>query len=220
MADIQVGAIERPKDSLIAPGRAVDLTELMRETGFTDKEMELMESSIAESTDLISLEEVALNAVKGIYKDNSGEFTIKGNPDLHMAQEIMFSKEYDQTIERINKPLVEFNHLVNERLQKNSQNASSALKYTILALSVSVVVISIVLLMGVLLLLKKIVVPIKKCSDYSYEVSEGNLDALVSTISGSKDNELNVMAESLTIMVSNLKSRIAEAEQQRETASA
>jgi Signal transduction histidine kinase involved in nitrogen fixation and metabolism regulation len=116
--------------------------------------------------------------------------------------------------------LVEFNHLVNERLQKNSQNASSALKYTILALSVSVVVISIVLLMGVLLLLKKIVVPIKKCSDYSYEVSEGNLDALVSTISGSKDNELNVMAESLTIMVSNLKSRIAEAEQQRETASA
>ena len=219
LADIQVGAINRPEDSLIAPGRTISLTDLMREAGFTDKEMELMDSSIKESTDLITLEEIAMNAVKGIYKDDKGEFSIKGEPNMKLAQEIMFSKEYVQTIHKINKPLVEFNHLVNERLQHNSQQASTSLKYTILALSTSVVVLSIILIMGVILLLRKIVVPIKKCSDYSYEVSEGNLAAQAPVISGAEDNELKVLSESLTIMVVNLKSRIAEAEQQREAAS-
>ena len=73
--------------------------------------------------------------------------------------------------------------------------------------------------MGIILLLKKIVAPIKKCSDYSYEVSEGNLAAQVPAISGAEENELKVLSDSLTIMVTNLKSRIAEAEQQREAAS-
>jgi Signal transduction histidine kinase involved in nitrogen fixation and metabolism regulation len=167
----------------------------MREAGFTDKEMELMDSSIKESTDLITLEEIAINAVKGIYKDDKGEFSIKGEPNMKLAQEIMFSKEYVQTIHKINKPLVEFNHLVNERLQHNSQQASTSLKYTILALSTSVVVLSIILIMGVIFLLRKIVVPIKKCSDYSYEVSEGNLAAQAPVISGAEDNELKVLSE-------------------------
>ena len=219
LADIQVGAINRPEDSLIAPGRAIGLTDLMREAGFTDKEMELMDSSIKESTDLITLEEIAMNAVKGVYKDDKGEFSIKGEPNMKLAQEIMFSKEYVQTIQKINKPLVEFNHLVNERLQNNSQQASTSLKYTITALGASVIVLSIILIMGIILLLKKIVAPIKKCSDYSYEVSEGNLAAQVPAISGAEENELKVLSDSLTIMVTNLKSRIAEAEQQREAAS-
>ena len=218
LADIQVGAKPRPQDSLIAPGRAVDLVELMREVGFTNEELKLMEDSINLSTDLISLEEVALNAVKGLFQDQGGKFTIHGEPDMNMAKEIMFSRKYAETIQKINAPLEQFNRMVNDRLSADMDAAVTGMKMTILALGASVLVISVVLLAGILLLLKKIVRPVKACSEFTAAVSRGNLDAPAPAVDSAGKNELSVMSVSLDIMVENLKHRIRESEEQREAA--
>ena len=218
LADIQVGAKPRPQDSLIAPGRAVDLVVLMREAGFTDEELKLMEDSVNLSTDLISQEEIALNAVKGLFRDQDGKFTLQGESNMGMAKEIMFSHTYTETIQRINAPLEQFNKMVNNRLDADMDTAVTGMKMTILALGASVLVISMVLLIGVLLLLKKIVRPIKACSEFTAAISKGNLDAPAPIINGAGENELSVMSASLDIMVENLKQRIRESEEQREAA--
>ena len=218
LADIQIGNKPRPQDSLIAPGRAVDLVELMRESGFTDEELKLMEDSINLSTDLISLEEVALNAVKGLFQDQEGKFTVHGKSDMNMAKEIMFSDKYAETIQRINAPLEQFNKMVNGRLDADMDAAVKGMKMTILALSASVLIISIVLLSGVGLLLKKIVRPIKACSEFTAAISRGDLDAPAPAVSACSNNELSVMSSSLDIMVEHLKHRIRESEEQGEAA--
>ena len=218
LADIQVGNKPRPADSLVAPGQKVDLVELMRETGFTAEEPKFMEESINLSTDLISLEEVALNAVKGLFQDQNGEFTVRGAPDMNMAKEIMFSRKYADTIQRINAPLEQFNKMVNKRLDADMNAAATGMKMILGALGVSVLIISIILISGVVLLLKKIVCPIKACSEFTAAISRGDLDAPAPVISGCNKNELSVMSASLNIMVEHLKHRIRESEEQGEAA--
>ena len=218
LADIQIGKKERPADSIIAPGRAVDMVDLMRETGFTDNELKLMEESINLSTDLIWQEEVALNAVEGLFQDQDGKFTIHGAPNMDMAREIMFSHKYDETIQKINAPLEKFNKLVNDRLNADMDEAVAGMELVLLALALSVLITSMILLGGVWLLLRKIVRPIKACSEFTAAVSRGNLDAPAPAIAGCAQNELSVMSASLDIMVEHLKNRIQESEEQREAA--
>ncbi len=218
LADIQVGAKPRPESSLIAPGRKVDLIDLMKEAGFTPDELFLIEESVKISTDLIQLEEVALNAAKGVFKDKDGKFTINGEPDLKMAQSIMFSDEYDQTINKINTPVEKFNKLVNQRISERTEAAISSTEITMLALSCSVAVLFIILFCGLWMLLRKIVRPVQICSEYAKQVSEGMLDLSKPTLSVCKDNELGILCSSMGIMVANLRDRIAEAERQKESA--
>ena len=218
LADIQVGQKPRPENSLIAPGRTVDLGDLMKEAGFTADELALIEESVNISTDLILLEEVALNAVKGLFKDKDGKFTVKGEPDLKMAQSIMFSDEYDQTIDRINTPVEKFNKLVNQRISERTETATSSMEITMIALSISVAALFIILFSGLWLLLKKIVKPIQICSEYAKQVSGGRLDVSAPTINVSKANELGILSSSMSIMVTNLRDRISEAERQKESA--
>ena len=218
LADIQVGNKERPKDSLIAPGRAVDLVELMREAKFTDQELRLMEESITISTDLITQEEIALNAVKGLFQDQNGKFTVHGAPDMNMAQGIMFSEEYAATIQKINAPVQQFNRMVNDRLNAGMDDAANDMRMTVIALGISVLAVSIILLLGVVMLLRRIVRPIKSCSEFTKAISKGDLDAPAPAIAASKHNELAVMCSSLDVMVEHLKHRIKESEEQREAA--
>ena len=220
LANIQVGLEPRPTNSLVAPGRKVDLVDLMREYGFTGDELKFMEESINLSTDLISQEEIALNAVEGLFQDQEGKFTVHKAPDLKMAQDIMFSQQYDDTISKINAPLDEFNRILNDRLNKNAQSAATAMKTSLFALSICVIIISVILLAGIALLLRKIVRPIKECACFTQAVSEGNLDAPAPRMPASSQNELAVMSASLDVMVEHLKNRIQEAEEQREAAAA
>ena len=219
LADIQIGKKARPETSLIAPGRAVDLVDLMKEAGFTSEELALIEESVNISTDLIQLEEVALNAVSGLFKDKDGNFTVKGEPNLEMAQSIMFSDEYDQTINKINTPVEHFNKLVNQRISQKTEAAVNSMKITMWALTFSVAVLFIILFVSLWLLLKKIVKPVQICSEYASQVSSGMLDLNPPAINVSKNNELGILSSSMTIMVSNLRDRISEAERQKESAS-
>ena len=218
LADIQVGDKPRPEDSPVAPGRAVALVDLMRESGFTSDELKLLEESVTLSTELIGLEEVALNAMVGLFKDKNGEFTVESRPDMGMAKSIMFSRQYDDAIRKINAPVDQFNRMVNDRLNSEMDDAAGDMELTMLALSLSVIILSIVLLTGVALLLRKIVRPLRDCAGFTEAVSKGNLDATAPAIAGSGQNELSIMSASLDIMVENLKHRIKESEEKGEAA--
>lgn len=89
-------------------GDKIPLRELMQQANFPEEELGLLFTSQNESDDLTYLETKAMNAVKGIFQDSNGSYTIHKNPDFKFARDLMHSDEYHQAKIRIMNPLNKF----------------------------------------------------------------------------------------------------------------
>ena len=89
-------------------GKRVSLRTLMEDAGFADKEFELLAEAKRRSDRLVELEEVAMNAIKGKFRDEEGTFTTIKPPDRELALQILFGKEYHQAKSEIMKPINDF----------------------------------------------------------------------------------------------------------------
>ncbi len=96
-------------------GAPMALKMLMRKSGFTDSELALLEKAEAESNALVNLEVQAMNAMIGLYRDASGNYTVKGRPDPELARRLLYSEEYHKAKERIMYPLERFFDAVDQR---------------------------------------------------------------------------------------------------------
>jgi hypothetical protein len=122
---VRSGQEPRPEDSYVAPGQKRALLELLREYGITDDEFRLVEESNALSNALVALEVRAMNAVKGIFMDDWGEYTIYGEPDRELALSLVFSGDYFEEVEKIMAPMEEFQSRVYHRTQKAIEETSA-----------------------------------------------------------------------------------------------
>ena len=77
-----------------ADGPPESLQALMKKQGFSDDELNLLRKAQNASTSLAVLEARAMNAVKGIFADQEGRFTVRGEPDLELAWQILHGPEY------------------------------------------------------------------------------------------------------------------------------
>ena len=99
-------------------GTPVALKALMKKSGFTDTELGLLQTAESESNALVNLEVQAMNAMVGLYRDASGNYTVRGRPDPALARRLLYSNEYHQAKERIVYPLEKFFQAVEERTAK------------------------------------------------------------------------------------------------------
>lgn len=140
--DIRNGLKPRPKnynrifwdfytlkgENPILDGEKLPLRTLMKQAGFPEEELELLYKSQQESDDLTNLEAVAMNAIKGIFKDEEGHFTIIGKPDFALARQIMHGEQYHKAKIAIMKPLNEFYKAFENRTQKRVDEAHATVK--------------------------------------------------------------------------------------------
>ena len=218
LVKIRSGALSRPKNAAVAPGATIPMGTLLVNAGFTKEELALLEESVKISSDLVLLEDEAMHAVKGLFQDKAGKFTVKREPDAELARRLMFGKDYDATVSRIMQPSHKFDALVTARLNAESAAVKRALDQAILALCVAVGIMAALLLLGIPMLLRKVIAPIRGSTEYARMVAEGNLDAPSPQFAFSKGNEIGLMIFSLETMVKNLKERIVHAEQMTEEA--
>jgi len=80
----------------------------MENADFTEEEFMLPERSQKYSDTLVDIENIAMNAIKGQYKDKNGKFPISGRPDKNMATELLHSNEYHQAKINIITPINQF----------------------------------------------------------------------------------------------------------------
>lgn len=99
-------------------GTPVALRALMKKSGFTDTELELLQKAESESNALVNIQVQAMNAMVGLYRDASGNYTVRGRPDPALARRLLYSNEYNQAKERIGSPLEKFFTTVDERTAK------------------------------------------------------------------------------------------------------
>ena len=91
-----------------ADGRAESLVSLMEKAGFTDEEFALLSLSQKHSDDLVKTEEIAMKAMKGVFRDEAGNFTVSGEPDRALAQRLVNDDSYYQMKASIMRPIDDF----------------------------------------------------------------------------------------------------------------
>ncbi|TDM08736.1 MAG: hypothetical protein C4K60_04880 [Ideonella sp. MAG2] len=96
-------------------GESIALQDLMKRTGFTEAEFAKLKQAQQNSDDLVNTETVAMNMVKGLFKDEKGQFTQKGEPDKAKALAMMHDLTYHQYKGKIMAPVNEFLTLLDER---------------------------------------------------------------------------------------------------------
>ena len=106
-------------------GRTIKFDELLKSAGFTEEEFAELKKANDLSTDLIATEVEAMNAVKGLYKDNSGNYTQKSEPNLERARKLMHDKNYTDFITSIGRPISVFNEMLKVRLNNEVDKFSN-----------------------------------------------------------------------------------------------
>jgi methyl-accepting chemotaxis protein len=220
LVKIRSGEMNRPIEAAVAPGEKIPMSTLLVNAGFTRQELALLEESVKISSDLVLLEDEAMNAVKGLFKDGSGKFTVRREPDTELARRLMFGRDYDATVRRIMAPSHQFDSLVTARIAKENESVVRALDRASVALCIAVGIMVVLLFLGVSMLLRKVMLPIRNSTAYAREVAEGNLDAQSLPAAFSERNEMGMLMAALQKMVVNLKERIAQAEKKSEEAEA
>ena len=77
---------------------AVPLQDLIRRESITDEELALLRESQANSDHLVLMEKQAFAAMKGLFEDGNGNFTVQRAPNRDFAVKLLFSEDY--TVEK------------------------------------------------------------------------------------------------------------------------
>lgn len=96
-------------------GRAVSLRNLMVAEGFTAAEFEKLSLAEKNSNNLVKAEIAAMNAMKGIFADENGNFLIHKEPDVSLANTLVNNEAYYQAKFEIMKPIDDFFQMFQER---------------------------------------------------------------------------------------------------------
>lgn len=197
-----VGSGENLNDSLIhTTGESIPLRELMLRNGIQKDELDLLISAESRSNTLVRLEMEAFMAMKGLYADNAGKFTIRKDPDPDYARQLLYSKAYEDAKVEIMKPIIQFQIVVDKRTLRESNRLS---KHQHLWLRFSFIIGSIGLLVIVLINIlahRAIFNPIFKLKDQIYAISKGNYSSRNDILTG---NEMQALGESFNSMTNHI----------------
>ena len=107
----------RPAEARVA------LRTLMERAGFSAAEFAKLKEAEDQSNGLVYTETVAMNAVKGLFEDAQGRFTVTGAPDLERARALMHDAAYHREKAKIMAPVDDFFGLLEERTRAAMEQA-------------------------------------------------------------------------------------------------
>ncbi len=131
-----------------ADGNTVALNDLMKQLGFTDEEMALLTQAQKNSDGLVTTETIAMNAIKGLYDDGQGNYTVQKAPDRDLAIRIMHDVTYHTDKASIMKPIDEFFAKLDQRTAAKVMELSQTADL-LLTLSIILAVLVLVLIVFV-----------------------------------------------------------------------
>jgi methyl-accepting chemotaxis protein len=194
--DIRNGKKARPD------GRTIPLSQIMIDLGFTDAEFAKITEAGKNSDGLVWTETIAMNAVKGKFHDSNKNFTIKKNPDLKLARELMFNDQYHKFVVKIMAPINDFFKMLDERTKSKVEaleaKSNSYLWYALIIIAL-LIMISI---FSYILITRKISAPVNTLVREVKLIGEGDLTR---QIRSDANDEIGMLGQSLNTMCQNLR---------------
>lgn len=190
-------------------GDASSLRVEMESLPYLPYEFEKLKQSEDNSNKLVQLEIKAFNAVAGVFQDESGEYTVKGESDQALAVSLLMSDYHHRAKKKIMQPLDEFLHSLSERTdravfeQNMIVNQSFQLIFVLLSLGF------VLILSAIILIKRRVLIPIDYLTTVITSLLSG--DKLVQEKTYSND-EIGFMINQFFIMKNHLDKNIEKLE--------
>ena len=202
--DLVLSYGDKPKPD----GAKVAINAQMKSLGFSDDEFHYLEQAQQNSDALVALEVKAMNAVKGIFMNpNTQTYTIKGEPDLAMARELLHSDQYHREKAKIMQPIDKFFTALDKR---TDNEVSSRLNSLHGALNWSQFVLFIVILAavgGFIIVRSRIVTPLVQTCRELLDIQRSK--NLAQQISVTTQGEIGEIVNQINLFISSLASSLS-----------
>ncbi|EKF9564178.1 methyl-accepting chemotaxis protein [Vibrio cholerae] len=198
-------------------GQTIALQQMMKDLGFSDREFALLKEAQNNSDALVNMEVKAMNAVKGLFPDASGNYTVKGDPDVNMAVQLLHSEEYHREKAKIMAPIDRFFQELETRTAQQFNQAAEQVKSTVLIGNISLVVVAIIAIIGYVVVNRKIVTPIDRMASV-LQRADDNSD-LTLRVEEKSDDELAVIGRTINKVLGSYGSTISKINQVNHTIS-
>ena len=98
-----------------AQGRMISLRSRMKKLGLAASELAKLTKAESYSNQLAERERSAFNAMKGVFQDSVGEFSVKSTPDIALASSLLHDERYHAAKAEIMRSVNEFYELLDKR---------------------------------------------------------------------------------------------------------
>ncbi|MDE7065952.1 MAG: methyl-accepting chemotaxis protein, partial [Desulfovibrionaceae bacterium] len=173
------GKIPRKDTRRVAPGERHDLIELMRRYGVTPAELQKVAEAGKLSNELVPLEVEAMQAVKGLFRDARGEYSVRRAPDKALAARLVFSDDYQVQARRIMSLLAEFSDMLTRRTQAEVDAATHALKINRIILVACMLIILSAALLSFWYTARRVSGPLGETTAFAGRVAGGDLSSVI-----------------------------------------
>ncbi len=195
-------------------GKKISLGDQMRALHFSKVELDMLQEAKKHSDNLMKLENRAFNALQGLYQDDEGAYSVKGNPDPVLARTIVFSEEYYQAKFRIMKKVNQFYELLDSRTEREVRHVAKRQKgYLANALVLSIVIVGMGFL-GFRSIRRDVIRPLNNLSEWIKQMHDGKYNFDVREF---KNDEIGRIAHAFVDMASQVSSNICNLEQVSQT---
>ncbi|HOE99959.1 MAG TPA: methyl-accepting chemotaxis protein [Spirochaetota bacterium] len=198
------GDVPRPQtvNANLYPGRTVDQQVLMKELGYTERELSLLKQAIDFSNKLIAVEDQAMRCVKeGRFV--SGPCAMRGDETLlEFAIRIVNDEAYHAEVEKIMGPVGVFERELDERVTLTTQNESRRMDISQSAATGFAIVVIISVAFFVFFLSRSVINPILKISEVFTFLASGDLTRSLHIV---QENEIGNMALDFNEMLESVK---------------
>ncbi|WP_337912959.1 methyl-accepting chemotaxis protein [Vibrio cholerae] len=198
-------------------GQTIALQQMMKDLGFSDREFALLKEAQNNSDALVNMEVKAMNAVKGLFPDASGNYTVKGEPDVNMAVQLLHSEEYHREKAKIMAPIDRFFQELEARTAQQFNQAAEQVKSTVLIGNISLIAVTIIAIIGYVVVNRKIVAPIDRMASV-LQRADDNSD-LTLRVDEKSDDELAVIGRTINKVLVSYGSTISKINQVNHTIS-
>ena len=181
---------------------SISLQKLMQNMGFTNAELAKLNEAQSNSDALVRTETIAMNAVKGLFDDGTGQFTKKGKPDFPLAIRIMHDQQYHKDKLAIMEPIDEFFQMLDERTQRDVRFYNERSDTLLFAIQVLIVILIITYLLISIVLTRRITRPVAQAANTIHAIAEGDLEQSLKVKTA---DEIGALAESINKMQRHLK---------------
>jgi len=190
-------------------GEAVALQTLMEREDVQDQEFALLHASQAESDALVGLERQAFAAMKGLFPDASGAFTVHRAPDPRLANNLLYSERYVDAKARIMAPIQQFSDAIDARNEARIEELRVTMRAQVMAL-LALVGVTLGGVFGFARYNRRaVLVPLQRLNHHAQHLMRGRYDARIQLRTR---NELAELGEHFNAMAQSLEADMAQRE--------
>ena len=187
-------------------GQTYSISQKMLNLGLSDKELAKLSLSKKESDALIRLENIGMNAMKGLFLDKEGEFTTKKEPDFEMARNLLHGKDYHDAKSRIMKPIDDFFLLLEWRATNDLNSIREQNQAIILGITILTIITIGFALFVFFLLKRRVINPLSQLEQGAENIKDGDYSFQIDILS---QDEVGHLASTFNSMASAIEERTA-----------